>query len=620
MLWAALFVVVICIRAGEVSASHRLISASGQRLRRHVDVNVDDEQLDFFRLPTKEEEDASFGFLEPHSQDHHAPVHHHTTTHSIPTDGASTLSLSKPTPGAGGLRMRMAEEPSLGKALVWGKPKAIPVHEHAYREVHDTVSNVDYKVGGATKPSEAQAKSPVPANPADRQKCTVVIPLPDSIPSAPVLDIAHVPRMCKVTVTCGGEDMSHGGKKLRRLLGADGSAQSLALGYGRQPWRRRLQESASDNALLKQLASRFEVLQQKMAATGATASSDPLTLSPEQRVLQLRLAQLERTLAQTSAAAASSEPAPATWSSQEQSEFLRNKVAELEARIRARSSGGDAVDGPVSFSVPDNKYDNNNNGVGSGAAVAETHVAAPAPRTSRGGFMRPDSQSIVAGIRMLLDVDEKHTCVGIKRACGDIGKRMALDLSKGSLKRCAVIGMSPNIKAKRYGPEIDAHDTVIRMDSMLIKGHEWHMGTKTTIAFIRNIMAGGVVKYNQPKSFFLYRSKSMRSPVGKYQGLPYASLQSLSGTTAADELYQKLLRFSLLPASGLAPSDSMVLVMALIHSELCTRIDLYGFDVETGSEANEGGSLTYNPGLEYFVYRVAMANNMLCVHDTAPYP
>eukprot|EP00873_Tetraselmis_striata_P012214 jgi/Tetstr1/432478/TSEL_021854.t1 len=58
-----------------------------------------------------------------------------------------------------------------------------------------------------------------------------------------------------------------------------------------------------------------------------------------------------------------------------------------------------------------------------------------------------------------------------------------LDLSYG---RCAVVGNSATLLRHEYGPEIDSHDMVLRMNYAPVAGYERHVGSKATFDMINS--------------------------------------------------------------------------------------------------------------------------------------
>uniref|UniRef100_A0A8D1TBW3 beta-D-galactosyl-(1->3)-N-acetyl-beta-D-galactosaminide alpha-2,3-sialyltransferase n=1 Tax=Sus scrofa TaxID=9823 RepID=A0A8D1TBW3_PIG len=53
-----------------------------------------------------------------------------------------------------------------------------------------------------------------------------------------------------------------------------------------------------------------------------------------------------------------------------------------------------------------------------------------------------------------------------------------------SCRRCAVVGNSGNLKESYYGPQIDSHDFVLRMNKAPTEGFEADVGSKTTHHFV----------------------------------------------------------------------------------------------------------------------------------------
>eukprot|EP00899_Mesostigma_viride_P025381 jgi/Mesvir1/6027/Mv00771-RA.1 len=243
-------------------------------------------------------------------------------------------------------------------------------------------------------------------------------------------------------------------------------------------------------------------------------------------------------------------------------------------------------------------------------------------------------------------------CEETRVACSDEAREhLGLDLREGGLGTCAVVGLGRNLLEQKLGPEIDAHDTVVRFGNVPMEGYEKWVGHRTDVTFLREPARffkgkpgtdrwGGNLRYPVTK-FYLSQKAEFKSPT-LFHGKPYMNEKALSreGVRHADLVYAKLEKYAKLRApdaielfagqgAHLKPTEGMKMVFTLLHSRLCTRIDLYGFSRDglghyfgdamgvnpiTGRDSR-GGMLYYHvAGLEHWVYEIAMANGLACLY------
>ncbi|XP_069473924.1 beta-galactoside alpha-2,6-sialyltransferase 1-like isoform X2 [Ambystoma mexicanum] len=89
----------------------------------------------------------------------------------------------------------------------------------------------------------------------------------------------------------------------------------------------------------------------------------------------------------------------------------------------------------------------------------------------------------------------------------------------GNLKQCAVVSSSGAMKSSGLGPEIDAHDAVLRFNAAPTEGFEADVGTKTTIRIINSQVVADPTLHFMNESFYQSGSLIMWDP-----GLYYAPL------------------------------------------------------------------------------------------------
>eukprot|EP00899_Mesostigma_viride_P023046 jgi/Mesvir1/3926/Mv19866-RA.1 len=271
-------------------------------------------------------------------------------------------------------------------------------------------------------------------------------------------------------------------------------------------------------------------------------------------------------------------------------------------------------------------------------------------------FVPPTSPAHARTLLRLLTPQRNTSCVFLAMACGPAGKAVGLSLHPGAWGTCAMVGLGGNLLDNEYGPAIDAHDTVIRFGSAPTRGFEKHVGRRTSINFVRETLeaeagwqgrahTSGASRRNvrgsdvwdqagswhTPESLYLYQGSAIQ--VATLHELPYLHINTISYQDAGTHCYTALKEF-VVPGSDnakkfpdkLKPTEGMRLVLALLHSGLCTRLDLFGFSrsgaghyfsgvSSNRNDARSGFVWKHVAALEYYVYEVAMANSLLCVFE-----
>eukprot|EP00899_Mesostigma_viride_P013270 jgi/Mesvir1/21944/Mv06345-RA.1 len=263
-------------------------------------------------------------------------------------------------------------------------------------------------------------------------------------------------------------------------------------------------------------------------------------------------------------------------------------------------------------------------------------------------------KQLVPAVAKLLAPPHASSCTSVGVACSDVAvSRVGLRLWDKSLGSCAVVGLAHSLLDTRLGLDIDKHDTVIRFGGAPVESFAPHVGRRTTISFLREVPLSKEDKLTAkegtdawtkgdvlaPERFYLsygIRGTHVGASAGElhlFKGKPYVPMEALAGaepTKRGMALYELLKEHVELASKDskleeLKPTTGMKLVLTLHMSGLCERIDLYGFSKSGAGHYFEGVSHanrdarsamleTHVPGLEYFIYNVAMANGMLCIY------
>lgn len=162
-----------------------------------------------------------------------------------------------------------------------------------------------------------------------------------------------------------------------------------------------------------------------------------------------------------------------------------------------------------------------------------------------------------------------------------------LEKKAGGCRRCAVVGNSGNLRESWYGPHIDSHDFVLRMNKAPTAGFEADVGSKTTHHFV------------YPESFReLAENVSMVLVPFKTLDLEWVVSATTTGTIShtyipvpskikvrKDQIliyhpaFIKYVFDSWLQGHGRYPSTGILSVIFSLH--VCDEVDLYGFGADS---------------------------------------
>ncbi|CAD7693960.1 unnamed protein product [Nyctereutes procyonoides] len=154
-------------------------------------------------------------------------------------------------------------------------------------------------------------------------------------------------------------------------------------------------------------------------------------------------------------------------------------------------------------------------------------------------------------------------------------------------RRCAVVGNSGNLRESWYGPQIDSHDFVLRMNKAPTAGFEMDVGSKTTHHLV------------YPESFReLAENVSMVLVPFKTTDLEWVVSATTTGTIShtyvpvpakikvkKDKIliyhpaFIKYVFDSWLQGHGRYPSTGILSVIFSLH--ICDEVDLYGFGADS---------------------------------------
>lgn len=200
------------------------------------------------------------------------------------------------------------------------------------------------------------------------------------------------------------------------------------------------------------------------------------------------------------------------------------------------------------------------------------------------------------------------------------------DIGPGDLGACALVAVGDNMLRKGRGPEIDAHDTVIRYNGP-VKAYARDIGTKSDILYWkqrRNEAQYGV-EGQKANTYYMWKEPSKYEMFGdkkEFKAMTFRGKQLLWPTQLSGNFVGNVYNAykEEHPQKGRrnSPSGGFKLAAAFLASGFCTRLDLYGYSAYGGGRyfKDHAVDTVHLVGLEHWSYRTAMeAGHGVCVYD-----
>uniref|UniRef100_A0A3Q2CX78 CMP-N-acetylneuraminate-beta-galactosamide-alpha-2,3-sialyltransferase 1-like n=1 Tax=Cyprinodon variegatus TaxID=28743 RepID=A0A3Q2CX78_CYPVA len=166
----------------------------------------------------------------------------------------------------------------------------------------------------------------------------------------------------------------------------------------------------------------------------------------------------------------------------------------------------------------------------------------------------------------------------------DLGKP-----SPGKCRTCAVVGNSVNLKGSGYGPLIDHHDIIIRMNAGPTKGYEKDVGTRTT----HHVMyPESAVDLDNSTHLVVFAFKiqdlewsTKALTTGFYVNQSKKNMQDdTTSVMVVNPAFMKYVHEVWMKRRGTYPSTGFMTLVLALH--VCDEVDVFGF----GADSNRNWS------------------------------
>ncbi|XP_067364158.1 CMP-N-acetylneuraminate-beta-galactosamide-alpha-2,3-sialyltransferase 1-like [Channa argus] len=160
-----------------------------------------------------------------------------------------------------------------------------------------------------------------------------------------------------------------------------------------------------------------------------------------------------------------------------------------------------------------------------------------------------------------------------------------LESSPDRCRSCAVVGNSVNLKGSHYGPLIDFHDIVMRMNHGRTKGYEADVGTKTThhlmypesAIHLDNTTHLVLTPFKMQDLLWLHKTFDMGKNTMKSKSIANKDMVMI-----LNPAFMKYVHDNWLQKKGKYPSTGFLTLALSMH--ICDEVSVFGFGAD--SEGN----------------------------------
>ncbi|KAM4706082.1 CMP-N-acetylneuraminate-beta-galactosamide-alpha-2,3-sialyltransferase 1 [Rhinophrynus dorsalis] len=161
------------------------------------------------------------------------------------------------------------------------------------------------------------------------------------------------------------------------------------------------------------------------------------------------------------------------------------------------------------------------------------------------------------------------------------------DHSPYRCRSCAVVGNSGNLKNSQYGPDIDSHDFVLRMNRAPTANYEMDVGSRTTHHFmypesvqdLRSNVSMILVPFKTLDLQWIISALTDGSINYTYVPVPRKIRVNKDKILVYSPELMKYIHDKWLMKHGRYPSTGILSVIFALH--ICDKVDLYGFGADS---------------------------------------